>query len=348
MIAFSIGLPSPFSDWCDIVSARIAGRASGPIETITARTLQDIALAAIRTRSSNLLVRSCELSARVAASIADAESRFVLALDDPRAALHHLVTCRGMSFADAVRAVACSCAATVSFAGLSGGLKLSPLDVCTNPHETVAAIGDYFGRCLSTEDIVEITRDLDGFQISDDSIAKDEWWASLDEHSREIANGALNDYRAYFSGREIGSFLWERDLFFMDEPPASGRVQVLRPVDITGRPRCLIFGPHLTLPPGSWSALISLSLSPEAMEMTYVLEAFAGSRLASSRIEPVSQRLIEVELRFSVDNLLEQPIEIRVWSERAAFDGQLALGHVRVTATEPIRATTRDVLETPV
>ena len=37
------------------------------------------------------------------------------------------------------------------------------------------------------------------------------------------------------------------------------------------------------------------------------------------------------------DAAQEQALQIRIWNERAAFDGRLALGYVTLTARTPIR-----------
>ena len=48
--------------------------------------------------------------------------------------------------------------------------------------------------------------------------------------------------------------------------------------------------------------------------------------------------MIEAGGKVAIGDVLERPIEIRVWNERAAFDGQLTLGYVTLTPSEPIRA----------
>ncbi len=100
------------------------------------------------------------------------------------------------------------------------------------------------------------------------------WWDSLAEPEQALVNGALGAYVDYFTGGDLTSITWERDLFFIGDQP---KVRATRPIDVTGRARCLIYGPYIMLPPGSWSASILLGFSKEAAELGYVVEVVAGT-----------------------------------------------------------------------
>jgi hypothetical protein len=156
-----------------------------------------------------------------------------------------------------------------------------------------------------------------------------------------LAIGALDPYLAHFSGHDLPPIIWERELFFINEEAADEQRQpASRPADITGRPRYVVLGPYITLPPGSWSTSVVLGFSEDAAQMSYIVEVHSDTRLAQVRLEPGNQRLIEANLDFS----LSEPhiINIGVYIERAAFDGRLALGHVTVTPHARPRPGTRE------
>src|SRR5205085_5563381 len=106
--------------------------------------------------------------------------------------------------------------------------------------------------------------------------------------------------------------------------PASG------PIDITGRARVLIFGPYINLPPGPWSATAVVGFSAETAGMSFMIEVTAGPQLAHTRVQSIGEQVIETDLQFRIDDSANQPVEIRIVNERAAFDGRLVLGRVRL------------------
>ena len=80
--------------------------------------------------------------------------------------------------------------------------------------------------------------------------------------------------------------------------------------------------------------------------MDYVVEVFAGTRLAHVRLEPGNERVIEVNLHFAIDASVDHPVQVRIYNERAAFDGRMALGYVTVTPHANVSGDTRDYLTT--
>lgn len=81
--------------------------------------------------------------------------------------------------------------------------------------------------------------------------------------------------------------------------------------------------------------------------MSYVVEVVAGAdrQLTHVRIHPHEDRFVEANLSFSIDDSVDQMLEVRVKTERAAFDGRLALGHVAITPHVHMRSETQDYLE---
>ena len=80
--------------------------------------------------------------------------------------------------------------------------------------------------------------------------------------------------------------------------------------------------------------------------MTYIVEAFAGTQLAHTRIDPGNERIFQANLHFSIDAALDHPVQIRIHNERAAFDGRLALGYVTMMPQASVRGDARAYLAT--
>src|SRR5262249_29683004 len=134
------------------------------------------------------------------------------------------------------------------------------------------------------------------------------WWDSLPGWQQAVVRGAVDPYVDHLVDGYLGPITWERELFFINEEVQHQEQQheqqpqlASRPVDITGRPRTVVHGPNITLPPGSWSAAVTLGFSEEAADLSYIAEVHSDTLLAPQvRIRPGGQRLVEANLNFSI------------------------------------------------
>src|SRR5215831_15800142 len=300
MILFSIGLPSRFTDLCDAITLQLARRSLGTAEIVRANTLEEFAEAVIKTSASNLIVASRQPVVRLQTEIVQAGRPFIVAIGDPRAALRDLLQHAGVNFAAATRVVASSCAAMHTLTAAPGALVLSgsgALDPMALAEEIVASVGTMAETGLELE------------QCPDEG-----WWDRHGERGQAIINGAIQPYVSHFAnGDELQPLAWERELFCIyEDPPAELPVPATRPVDITGRARVLIYGPGMSLPPGNWSANVVLGFSAETVGMSFTVEVYAGRQLSSTQLRPVAPQVLEANLSFTVENTVEQRVEIRV------------------------------------
>jgi hypothetical protein len=339
MIYLSASLPGRFGDWCGHVIAQLIGRAFGPVEMFGADTLEDFAVATMRATGPHALIATRQPVGRLRAAMAATEHRLVVALDGPRRALADVVA-SGMEFAEAVRYVARSCASLWGSAKLTNALVLdAPADERAAV-QIAAAIAAHLGAELDRGDIAQIVESLADAGLAPRAPGEDGWWQGLDEERRAQGAGALDFYAA--GSRAAPPIVWERGLFWInEEQPAPTHSAAVRPVDITGRPRCLIYGPYITLPPGQWSAAIALGFSHDAAEIPYLVEIVADRQLASVHIEPAPEHFRAVHLDFTIETV-DHWLQVRIYNERAAFDGQVALGHVIVAPQGHIRMQTLD------
>jgi hypothetical protein len=347
MILFSVGLPGRFAEWCDAVISRLAERALGPVEVVSLNTLEELALVMIRTGASHFVVCSRQPGGGIQAALTQAARRFIVVLDEPRAALRDLATRPGFDLVAATRAVASSCASLLSCAASPEALVLSGAKYGREQAVTATVIARHLGLDVAPGEIEAIIAELQDDGIVPLPADDGGWWDSLEEPQQALVNGALGAYVDYFAGGGLGKITWERDLFFISEEPATQQpMPATSPVDITGRIRFLVYGPFINLPPGSWSASVIMGFSPEAAGMTYIVEVFAGSQLTHARVEPGNERIFEANLHFSIDAAIDHPIQIRIHNERPAFDGRLAVGYVTMTPQASVRGDARAYLAT--
>ncbi len=344
VIFFSVGLLSRFGEWCEAVTARLVECALGSVKTIYADTLDEFATQVIGAESPYIVASSHHIVGPLWTALAGANRRFVLVLDDPHLALENLVVHHGIDFLEATRMVAKSCASVASCASLSGALVLRADRDAADP--TATAIARHFQLPIGDAEIAGALGPLAEVDFQRDRAGHQSWWQGLDEAQRALVAGAVDPYLVQFAGGDLGPLIWERDLFYINEepsvepdPPAS------RPIDVTGRPRYLLYGPYVNLPPGAWSATVALGFSAEAAELSYIVDVCAGTEtvLSATTLQPGQERMVETNLNFSL--AAPETIEIRILNERAAFDGRLALGHVVLTPANTIRPETRSYLE---
>jgi hypothetical protein len=342
MIFFSIGLPSRFTQLCDTLVLRLAEGALGSVELGAFNSFDDIAKSAIRSNAAHLVAASRQPVVRLQAEIVEADRPFVVALGDAHSALHDLLQRPGCDIATATSELASSCAAMLTLTKAPGALLL-PGAHGHDPRRLAAAIAGHFGFRLGPDEIAAIAD-----SVPDSTAAAGSDPAGTDglsAHQQAIVDGALQPYVAFFGGGDLETIVWEPDLFFVtDAETGSPRRATAGPIDVTGRARFLVFGPYVNLPPGAWSATIVIAFSAETAGNSFVIEIAAGVRLAYERVQPAGEQVIETNLQFTIENSVDQPVEIRIISERAAFDGRLALGYVSLMPRAPVRVKTHQEL----
>jgi hypothetical protein len=254
---------------------------------------------------------------------------FIVAVEDPRRALADLVVRRGVEMATATRLVASSCASSMCFSTMAGALVVHAERDGRDPFAAATAIARHLQLDIGDGEIAGAVREMGAvgppFNIRDATA----WWDGLDQAERAIVSGALDAYHDHSPDRGLGTINWAQELFFIGDQtaePATGGV------DITGRARCLLRGPHIMLPPGDWSLTASLHFSSDAAEHGFVLEATAGAALSRTIIRPAAAGLVEANLSLVLAELSDEPIELRLYNERPAFGGHVSL--LQVTAVQ--------------
>ena len=314
----------------------------GPTEAVALNGLEDLAVALLRTKAANLLLCSRQPVSRLRTEIIRASRPILVTLSDPIDAVQHLVEEAGYGLADAIRAVANSCAAMETLAVTAPALVVVPHDLHNAP-ATVAAIGHHLKIPVEPS---ELARLLETVPPPEEAEADRHFWLEqLSQAEKALVTGALQPYVAFLSGGNLERLIWEPGLFYVSEEPAAPvPVPVARPIEITGRVRFLVYGPFITLPSGAWLAEIVLGFSAEAAGMGFTIEIFAGTSLAHTSIEAAGEQVTEIQLQFTIANSATQPLQVRICNTRAAFDGRLALGYVALTRQAALPEATRERL----
>lgn len=92
-------------------------------------------------------------------------------------------------------------------------------------------------------------------------------------------------------------------------------------LDVTGRPRTLLYGPYLALPPGRWKANVRFAIDNDAAGRELRFDWGLGGDFVSHTELPGTGGVYEVEVHHTVDEV--GPWQFRVLLMEGAFDGRL-------------------------
>ena len=322
MLYSVIGLPGRFTEWCDAATAGITHRALGPTELVRVDTLEEISLWMIRTGASRAVVASRQPGGRLLSALVEAGRSFLVVVEDPRTALAEAVHRQPNDVAAAAQLVASSCAGITRYVSSPGALALFRDRDGSNPVITARAIAHHLALNVRDADIVEIVDDLAAAGLTFERSGVAAQWHGLGVEERRVVDGAIGPFVTYLATGNLSPIIWERELFFLGDRPTERATGV---IDVTGRARRLLDGPYIMLPPGSWSLSLRVLFSRETTEHDFLLEVVAGRPVASRTIRPYAEGAFEVDLAFTIEATTDHPIAIRLSTQRAAFDGTVAV-----------------------
>jgi hypothetical protein len=322
MLIFLIGFPNRFTNLCEGITLNLARLAYGSAELISADTPDEFTLKIIGTETPNVIVGARRPSPRLRQMLIQHGSRFIVALSEPWSVVAEMIRVHHADPITAVRTVASSTASVLGCAKSEGALTLTDRNGSA-PIDISMAVDHHFSFQLGR---AELLAGVPEAQQRDSDQDIDNWWQQTDARLKALVNGALDAFVDYAASGQIGQITWERSLFYVGDNPGEPATRAL---DIAGTSRCLIYGPYITLPLGGWTAHVVLACSRRAVGMSLVVEVTSASLVLGRTRLPLEQPgIADATLDFMVSETMETPIEVRVFNERAAIDGQIGLGRV--------------------
>jgi len=339
MMVLSVGLPGMFTDWGERVISALIARAYGPANTLSANTLADIAETIVVTDMEHLILGVRQPDARLRKALLASVKPMIVFLEDPTRSALHLLTKYGYSVAAAVRAVSGCCVTLMDFRRMDNALILHPARDSAEFEAIVRKVAAHLRLSLSEADLVEVVREV---SIGDLDDTRKTILDGLKDREQAMLRETLGAYADAFEGKELGKLVWPRDLFAIADMPDE---PATRDIDIAGRARCLVFGPYMQLFAGGWKARVVVGFSRETVGTSFVIDVATKATIGHTRITPDSAGVYEVLIDFTIEES-DQPIEIRIFNERPAFEGHIALGFVSlIPAPLPTAATIEQYLQ---
>ena len=315
MLFFSIGLPSRFAEWCDLIVRCLVETVIGEAELISANTLAELGLAAIKSHRDHLVIAARQPAEDLRQALMELQYPFIVALDAPYVALENLVSRHGVDVLGATRVTANSCAAMMAYCVTPGANILYASEQSENPVAVAHSISKCFGFDLSMDDLAQIVASVPEIVATE----------PLDQ-SEEVPTGALAGYvDQLYGGGQLGSLRWGRELFYLGDDPTRTADEV---ISLAGPIRNLLFGPYIVLPFGHWAMVVNFAISKEALGTEFGIEVIAGRqciRLAYVTTSPGREGISRVPLTFTVDHTTEQPISLRIANLQPRVRGLFAM-----------------------
>lgn len=122
------------------------------------------------------------------------------------------------------------------------------------------------------------------------------------------------------------SAIWRRDLFSYPTPPMANEPPYT--FDLTGRPKFLVFGPYLTMPPGTWTARFGLTFDAPSTRHRYRADWGGVTEYQSIEFRPERPGRYQIELTHEWTEAA--PCELRLLSMEGVFEGRVTFSGAEV------------------
>lgn len=328
MLFFVVAMPGRFGQWCQELTVELVQRALGPTQLLRADSLEEISVGLMGASvAAHTVIASTQPSSALRGALVEAGRKFVVVVDDPWVALGQVLAGGGADPVGGTRAMANSCAANKILQNAPAARVLAVEDSRDDPERTALAISDQFDLPLDAATIAEAARQFPLYDSVAEAQSATDSWSRIDVDLAAMASATLLLYRVSAGEPPSASLEWGPRLFFRAKDASS----ITGSIDITGRPRRLLFGPQIMVEPGAWSLFLSVSFSPETADHDFLIEV-SGCEPPVQRIfkPPRGGGTVEGAVEIAVP-AAAAPLDIRLSSQRAAFDGTISLNGARLT-----------------
>lgn len=130
---------------------------------------------------------------------------------------------------------------------------------------------------------------------------------------------------------EAVQIAWPGSLFLLGDSPDT---PMHGPVELSGPARCVLYGPYLHIPPGAWSASVTLGLADCSGMRSFTLEVVCRDVVAKGRFHCSGSGLFRTRLEFEHGSP-DVPIELRLFLDAGEIYGSITSIDVRLKSSKP-------------
>jgi hypothetical protein len=338
------GLPGPLTDWCCQAIAKFLLAQGRPAQVVLLDTVEDLAVRLMEGHGSLI-----HLSHRPEQSLLSALRRaavpIFVAAESPRQSFEFRIAAGGLDRLASVREVLADLAALQDMPRQQSVLVVSRTNVLDEPAMTLATMARHLGCTDSVGGAAEMASPERLASLMS-PVPSRVAGTPLDSAKpvtvppRDPVGDALQGMEDALTEEGQSRILIDPEFFIVT---ATGQAPSSTPLDATGRARGLVHGPYVCLARGDWIARCVHRYSEDLASASFVIDivSFAGGSLQelarSSFKIPSSSGLVETTLQFRVESS-RNPLEVRLFAERAIFNGEIKLGPVIFTRTDSSRS----------
>lgn len=330
MIYCTFGVPSRFSEYCETLLLELVAAHSGRPEQFVVESLQQIGRELLSRNCLNAIIVARQPELAFCKDILSGNRPMMAILDRPEAAIGALQTDHGVPYAEAVRRVANSMASIVPVVQAKHGLVLNASQG-QSEFAIAKAIAEQFGLTLADDIVQQIVARVPLRPEVTATEAPDQQFEPLPgmemvAPNASTAASALEPLWRHLQGEPLQEIVWTPSLFYLSHAPQQAPLSL---IDLTGSGRGLLFGPFIRLPEGPWSCSVMFGCSERVKGVKMIAEVFAGVPLNRITFELAEAGVFEVECSF-VNSNPDIPIEVRLFTAEAVFEGEIMLTQVRM------------------
>lgn len=139
-----------------------------------------------------------------------------------------------------------------------------------------------------------------------------------DSRWREYLSLVFEGFAPLLERQRVDSLKWPREVLLAANGDTSG--PLMKPIDLTGPARTLVWGPYLNLPTGRWSVQPTIACSRNPAGCRMAVDVYTDSILAASEFVLPEEGTYTFELVFDVAEP-RQAMELRFFLREGMIDG---------------------------
>jgi hypothetical protein len=335
MIFPILGLPGPFTSWCRDVAAKCLTLNGYKVTTADlSGSLADVGRQLILGNTDHLVFSVARPDKDLTPVLKQSNTPILLTSSDPRRAILHSVNLANLDLQTAIRSLTGHCSCLWNFSGKDAAVhSIHFSEALQNPHAAVQKIADIYNLPASQpmiDRVVIETRPTLEAMTAPENGGHDPLEELAKKFSVEEVRtiGYLFDgFERHLEGQHSAPLIVTKELFLNGDPPHD---HVSAPLDMTGRPKFVVFGPYIHIPAGTWMLRLVVSLSEEAIGTPLIIDVGASDaagyrELTKTHVVVSTEGRMDVTMSFQLDDPLAS-LQVRIATERSTFDGLLAFG----------------------
>lgn len=339
-ILFAFGMPGVMSSWGFAALHAVAREAFGDYAVIATDTIEDLRQYVQNRTKAHAVLISQFPEAKLSELILRVNLPLLLFLENPIDAVSYLARCTGQQDFALVRAVSGSLACLEPFENAPAALVMRRNEISRrggidlllkrmDRHfrtdltlDQMARALQHIGMAPSTERKPAMPPKLEeaAATVIAGYMPPQEYGPELDRALHETARKVLLPLNAGHFDMPGQTISWPRETFFSGDRLGESLDDV---VDLTGRARCLIYGPYLHVPVGRWNAKLSFNIDEDCYGQIFTIEIHSSELLSRLRICPQGVGPFEVIVPVDVVDP-RTAIEIRLLMDSGAIEGRLS------------------------